>query len=105
MSKRYKTVKLMRRQGTVIQFSDYAYVRYSYQGITVHFANFVPADDSKDGEGIAEESAVIGMSPEQTKALYDLIGKQLELYEKEFGAIRTLALEQEDEAKPGEDSE
>jgi hypothetical protein len=62
-------------------YSDQAFVFYSPVGFTLDFAQLTPQ------AGITRVVARVGMSPAHMKLLVQVLGANLERYEKQFGVV------------------
>ncbi len=76
-------------------YCDDTLMTTSFFGITFRFNQVLR---KREGEKlIVQEKARVSMSAEHARSVYDLIGRQLEKYESNFGKIRS-APQAEDEA-------
>lgn len=78
--------------GTPCLYADFANVNRSYFGFKIAFGVSDLASPGERPKG-ATLNVQVGMSPEHARSLHELLGKQLEHYEKNIGAIRSLPAE------------
>jgi hypothetical protein len=91
--------------GTPCFYVDFVNVTRSFFGFKIAFGVSDLATPGERPRG-ATLNVQIGMSPEHAKSVHELLGKQLEHYEKNLGPIRSLPTEMLDaleKARAGED--
>ncbi|HUG81632.1 MAG TPA: DUF3467 domain-containing protein [Bryobacterales bacterium] len=64
-----------------------AMVNTTFFDIRITFGEFTGYDKNKD-QAIVTDIVAVSMSPEHARALHAILGKNLEIYEKEFGPFR-----------------
>ena len=68
-------------------YADFVQANISYFGFKLAFGS-VQSHPTKDHPGSVLTMVTIGMSPEHAKSLRGLLDRQIQKYEKKFGAIR-----------------
>lgn len=66
-------------------YVDVVSVNVGYNGFKLTFGSVFPSDEVPK---VVQAVGMVGMSAEQVKALYELLGQSLETYETKYGPIR-----------------
>lgn len=90
MPKKTKKPKIIRKRADsyVEVYTNNAHIQFSYYDFIINFGQSVDFDDNTN-TGIVSDSVALRMSPEYAKALHEALGGNLEIYERNYGPIRT----------------
>ena len=82
-------LKVVRKRADdgVSVYTNTAHIDVTYFDFKISFGQFVNYDAETETAAVSD-SVVVWMSPEHAKALHVILGKNLEIFERDYGPIR-----------------